>query len=232
MRVAVHQPQYLPWPGLFDKIDRADCFVILDVVQYEKNEWQNRNRVRTAQGWQWLTVPVHYRFPERIREVRIEDRSGWRRKHWLALEQSYRKAPFFALVAPQLEPLYTTAWEWLVDLNLAGMERMGRALGLAWGPRRASELELAEEPNQRLIDICRQVGADCYLAGSGSRQYLQQSLFEAAGISVEFQEFTPPVYPQRYDPFIPSLSMVDMLFNCGPDALAQLRRMRSPTGGH
>jgi hypothetical protein len=230
MRVAIHQPQYLPWSGLFDKIDRADCFVILDVVQYEKNEWQNRNRIKTGQGWQWLTVPVHYHFPERIREVRIDEESGWRRKHWQTLAQSYRKAPCFDQVAPLLEPLYGASWEWLIDLNLASLDRLGRALGLRWAPRLASEMTLSEEPTQRLIDICRNVGADYYVAGSGSRDYLRPPLFEKAGITVEFQEFTPPAYPQLYGPFEPGLSVIDMLFNCGRDAMARLRRARSAPG--
>jgi hypothetical protein len=225
MRVAVHQPQYLPWSGLFDKIDQADCFVVLDTVQYEKNEWQNRNRIKTPQGWCWLTVPVHYRFPQRLGEVTVAQ-DGWQRTHWRTMTQSYRKAPFFDRYAPLLEPLYTTTWQGLVDLNLASMTRLAEGLGLGWAPRLASEMTLTDEPNGRLIDICRQVGADVYLAGSGSRHYLDQARFAAAGIAVEFQQFEHPVYPQLYGPFEPALSTVDLLFNCGPDSLAVLRRSR------
>jgi hypothetical protein len=230
MRVAVHQPQYLPWSGLFDKIDQADCFVVLDNVQYEKNEWQNRNRIKTPQGWSWLTVPVHYHFPQRLREVKVAD-GDWQRTHWRTMTQSYRKAPHFDRYAPLLEPLYTASWEWLVELNLAAMEKLAVALGLRWAPRPASQMALADDPNQRLIDICRQVGATVYLAGSGSRHYLDRARFEAAGIAIEFQRFEHPVYPQLYGPFEPALSAVDLLFNCGPESLAQLRRARPAPAG-
>jgi hypothetical protein len=225
MRVAVHQPQYLPWSGLFDKIDQADLFVVLDNVQYQKNEWQNRNRIKTPQGWRWLTVPVHYEFPQRLRDVRVAE-TGWQRTHWRTLTQSYRKAPYFDRCAPVLEPLYTARWSWLVDLALAGMASLASALGMEWAPRLASEMTLTEHPNQRLIDICREVGADRYLAGSGSRHYLDLSAFERAGITVEVQQFTHPVYPQLYTPFEPGLSVVDLLFNCGPESLTRLRASR------
>lgn len=225
MRVAVHQPQYLPWSGLFDKIDQADGFVVLDNVQYQKNEWQNRNRIKTPQGWKWLTVPVHYAFPQRLREVRVAE-TDWQRTHWRTITQAYRKAPHFDRYAPLFEPLYTTRWEWLVDLSLAGMERLASALGIRWAPRLASEMALTEEPNQRLIDICRQVGAGQYLAGSGSRHYLDLSAFESADILVEVQQFTHPVYPQLYGAFEPGLSMIDLLFNCGPESLVRLRASR------
>lgn len=225
MRVTVHQPQYLPWSGLFDKIDHADGFVVLDNVQYQKNEWQNRNRIKTPQGWRWLTVPVHYAFPQPLREVRVAE-TDWQRTHWRTLTQSYCKAPYFDRYAPLLEPLYTTRWTWLVDLALTGMERLASALGIRWAPRLASGMMLTEEPNQRLIDICRQVGADRYLAGSGSRHYLDLAAFEKAGITVDVQQFSHPVYPQLYGPFEPALSVVDLLFNCGPDSLSRLRASR------
>ncbi|HUJ78848.1 MAG TPA: WbqC family protein [Nitrospiria bacterium] len=225
MRVAVHQPQYLPWSGLFDKIDQADLFVVLDNVQYQKNEWQNRNRIKTPQGWRWLTVPVHYAYPQRLREVRVAE-TGWQRTHWRTLTQSYRKAPHFDRYAPLLEPLYTARWAWLVDLALAGMACLADALGIGWAPRLASEMTLTEEPNQRLIDICRQVGADHYLAGSGSRHYLDLAAFERAGIAVNVQQFSHPVYPQLYPPFETGLTVLDLLFNCGQESLARLRASR------
>jgi len=225
MRVTVHQPQYLPWSGLFDKIDQADGFVVLDNVQYEKNEWQNRNRIKTPQGWCWLTVPVHYHFPQRLRDVTIAG-GDWQRTHWRAMTQSYRKTPHFDRYAPLFEPLYTTAWRSLVELNLATMEKLATALGIRWAPRLATEMALTDDPNQRLIDICQQLGADCYLAGSGSRHYLDHERFKSAGIAIEFQQFEHPTYPQLYGAFEPALSAVDLLFNCGPESLALLRRAR------
>ncbi len=230
MQAAVHQPQYLPWSGLFDKIDQADCFVVLDNVQYHKNDWQNRNRIKTAQGWCWLTVPVHYHFPQTMREVKVAD-GDWQRSHWRTITQSYRKAPHFERYAQVLEPLYTASWQWLVDLNLATMERLATALGIAWAPRLASEMTLTDEPTQRLIDICRQVGADTYLAGDGSRRYLDHAKFETAGMGLCFQQFDHPVHPQLHGAFEPALSMIDLLFNCGPESLARLRSSRRTPAG-
>ena len=226
MIVAIHQPQYLPWLGYFDKIDRADLFVFLDTVQYKKNEWQNRNRIKTAQGTQWLTVPVLYRFPERILEVGINPRVNWARKHLQALRTNYAKARFFERCFPLFEDLYVREWERLVDLNVECARRLTQELGIDTPLRAASEFELSEEPTDRLIDICRAVGADTYLAGSGGHAYMDLSRFEAAGIEVLFQVFDHPVYPQLFGAFEPNLSLVDLLFNCGEESLRLIRGTR------
>src|SRR5437660_11263510 len=117
MRIAIHQPQYLPWLGYLDKLDRADVFVVLDTVQFKKNEWQNRNRIRTAQGWQYLTVPVLHEFPQRLDQVRINNQIDWRRKHLTALEIHYRKAPHYDRYVPAFRALYSRDWERLAPLN-------------------------------------------------------------------------------------------------------------------
>src|SRR5437867_3947740 len=121
MRIAIHQPQYLPWLGYLDKLDRTDVFVLLDTVQFKKNEWQNRNRIRTAQGWQYLTVPVLHEFPQRLDQVRINNQTDWRRKHQTALETHYRKAPHYERYAPAFRDLYRRAWERLAPPHIAGM---------------------------------------------------------------------------------------------------------------
>ena len=226
MIVAIHQPQYLPWLGYFDKIDRADLFVFLDTVQYKKNEWQNRNRIKTAQGVQWLTVPVLYRFPERILEVGINPRVNWSRKHLQALRTNYAKARFFERCFAFFEALYAREWERLVDLNVECVRCLTQELGIDTPLRTASEFELSEEPTERLIDICRAVGADRYLAGSGGRAYMDLPRFEAAGIEVLFQVFGHPVYPQLFGAFEPNLSLVDLLFNCGEESLRLIRGTR------
>jgi len=226
MVVSIHQPQYLPWLGYFDKIDRADVFVFLDNVQYKKNEWQNRNRIKTAQGSQWLTVPVLYHFPERILEVEINARVNWSRKHLQALRTNYAKARFFERWFPLFEALYKREWRRLVDLNVECVQCLTQALGIDTPLRIASEFELSEEPTERLIDLCRLVGADTYLAGSGGRAYMDLPRFEAAGIEVWFQAFDHPVYPQLFGEFEPYLSIVDLLFNCGEESLSMIRGTR------
>lgn len=224
MIVAIHQPQYLPWLGYFDKIDRADIFCFLDNVQYKKNEWQNRNRIKTARGWQWLTVPVHYRFPQRINEVAIDTRGRWGRKHFQAISTCYGKARYFNSYIDFFENVYEKPWNYLNDLNIYMIEGFRGLLNLDKKPiLRSSEMKLRDDPTDRLIDICLHVGADTYLAGAGGADYMDLKKFEEHGIAVYFQSFVHPKYPQLFDSFISHLSIVDLLMNCGPDSLSIIR---------
>ncbi len=220
MIVAVHQPQYLPWLGYFDKIRIADVFCYLDNVQYKKNEWQNRNRIKTAQNWQWLTVPVHYRFPQKINEVEINNSVNWKKKHLQALITNYSKAPYFKDYITPLEDLFTKDWELLSEFNIGLLERLREFLNLHDKPAiPASSMVLRDDPTERLIDICKAVGADTYLAGQDGRTYMDLERFRANGITVITQEFKHPVYPQLYDEFQSHMSIVDLLFNCGPESI-------------
>ncbi len=224
MIVAIHQPQYLPWLGYFDKMLKADAFCYLDTVQYKKNEWQNRNRIRTAQGRQWLTVPVHYRFPARIDAVAIDNSTHWRHKHLQALRTHYRRAPYFEPTIAVFEEVYGRVWENLALLNLELIGRLREILGLAQKPALcASSLTCAEEPTERLIDICRALGGDTYLAGAGAAHYMDSARFEQRGLRVITQAFEHPVYPQVYKGFEPNLAIVDLIFNCGPHSADILR---------
>ncbi len=228
MRLAAHQPQYLPWLGFFDKLDRVDRFVLLDTVQYKKNEWQNRNRIRIATGWQWLTVPVHHRFPMSLRDVRIDDSGGWRRKHREALRVHYGRAPHAGRVLPDLLALLDEPHENLAALNTRTVELLAERLGIRTPIVRASELEgLPDDPDARLIDLCRRFGCGTYLAGAGGRDYMDSVAWRAASIRVEFQEFRHPVHPQTYPGFEGNLSAIDFLLNCGPGSVARLREART-----
>lgn len=226
MRVAIHQPQFLPWLGYLDKIDRVDLFVLLDSVQFKKHEWQNRNRIRTAQGWQWLTVPVLHHFGQRIADVRINERTSWRAKHLRALELHYARAAHREPVLQGLRAIYNRSWERLVDLNIAVLRWLLGEFGITTPLRLSSEMSLPEDPTERLVAICRTVGATRYLAGSGARAYMDFGKFEAAGIPVEIQEFRHPVYRQCYEPFVPGLSAIDLLLTCGGESLQSLRNAR------
>lgn len=228
MRVAIHQPQYLPWLGYLDKLDRADIFVLLDTVQFKKHEWQNRNRIRTAQDWQYVTVPVLHEFPQRLDQVRINNQTDWRRKHRQALETHYGNAPSYEPYAQMLRELLAREWETLSLLNEAMLSVLARAFGITTLIVKASQFEAREEQTGRLVDLCKAVGADCYLAGAGGRGYMNLEEFEAAGIAVECQDFVSPEYEQVYRPFIAGLSSVDLLLNCGPDGFRLVREARGP----
>jgi len=227
MKVAIHQPQFLPWLGYLDKIDRADCFVLLDSVQFKKNEWQNRNRIRTAKGWQWVTVPVLHDFGQRIKDVRINDKVDWRTRHLRALDMHYARSAYRTHVLRGLRAIYHQSWERLADLNIAVLRWLLGEFGITTPLRLASEMRLPEEPTERLIEICRTVGATSYLAGAGARDYMDFTKFEAAGIPVDVQEFRHPVYRQCYEPFVPGLSAIDLFLTCGGESLQSLRSTRT-----
>lgn len=215
----MHQPQYLPWLGYFDKIRQSDFFCYLDTVQYKKNEWQNRNRIKTAGGWQWLTVPVKYSFGQKINRVPINNDVNWPRKHLQALRTNYTRSAYFSRYADQFEQVYDQEWALINDLNIHLVDLIRQILGLGDKPvLRASEMVLRDEPNDRLIDICRTLGADTYLAGAGGANYMDLDRFKQGGIKVIFQKFEHPVYPQVFGAFQANMSIVDLLFNCGPDS--------------
>jgi len=222
---SIHQPQYLPWLGYLDKIDQADVFILLDTVQFKKGEWQNRNRFKTAQGPSWITVPVVHDFGQSLSEVAIDPRQGsWSRKHQQALRTHYGSTPHFAGVAERLDQVWDQSWERLAPLNRATVEAFMEILGIDTPLLWASNLEPApDHPDERLISLCRQAGADIYLAGSAGPEYMEMELWRDSGIEVTIHEFTHPVYTQPFGEFMPAMSAVDLLCNCGPDSLALMR---------
>ncbi len=226
MIVAVHQPQYLPWLGYFDKMRRADVFCFLDNVQYKKNDWQNRNRIKNIQGWQWLTVPVHYRFPQTINEVTINNAVKWKNKHLQALISNYNRAPFFKEFLDIFQQVYSENWESLSELNILLINRLRTALGLDQRPAvRASDYDLREDPTDRLIDICKALKADTYLSGQDGVKYMNMERFKQSGIRVVVQDFKHPAYPQIFEEFQSHMSVVDLLFNCGPGSLEKIEEI-------
>ncbi len=224
MVVGVHQPQYLPWLGYFHKIDRADIFVLLDNVQFKKNEWQNRNRIKTAQGWQWLTVPVMYKYPQLINEVMINNRVNWQHKQRQAVLSNYRKAPCYDMLKGFFEDIFSTPWQFISQLNIETVRRLSAILGIGTPLYVASELGgLPQDADARLIAITRYFGADTYLAGTGGRDYMDLGKYRDAGIEVIFQDFEHPVYSQLFDGFEPFMSVIDLIFNHGGESLGILR---------
>jgi hypothetical protein len=229
MIVAIHQPSYLPWLGYLDRMARADVFVILDHVQFERANFQNRTMIRMNGEARWLTVPVVQRSQkERIvdKEIdnRLEGRRSWAPIHFSTLRHAYRDAPYAGLYAEALKQIFDARWERLVDLDMALLELLREVLGIRTPLVKSSELGVAGMKSELILNICRELGAGAFLGGmGGSRRYLDTAAFERAGIGVQWQAFRHPVYPQRgAAPFIPGLSALDLLFNCGPQSRAAL----------
>ncbi|MFB3925676.1 MAG: WbqC family protein [Syntrophales bacterium] len=224
MIVSVHQPQYLPWLGYFDKMSRADSFVLLDTVQFKKNEWQNRNRIKTANGWQWLTVPVLYRFPQLIMEVEINNRDKWQHRQKQALISNYRKAPFWSDMEPFFESIFVPEWKNISILNIHTVKELASILGIRTPLYVASELgDFPEDPDERLIAITKHLGGDTYLAGSGGKEYMNLEKYAEHGIHVIFQEYRHPVYRQVFGAFEPFMSVIDLILNYGKESINVLR---------
>jgi hypothetical protein len=227
VKLAIHQPHYLPWLGYFAKWAAADLFVFLDTVQYEKNGWQNRNRIKTREGSRWLTVPVRARLGTPIRDVRVDSNQPWRARHFATLEHAYGRASCWARHRNGLHALYEREWERLAPVAVASAEWLARTLGIATPTRLASEIGLPDaartDATARLVGLCRAVGADTYLAGRDGARYMDIAQFAAAGIAVEAQQYEHPVYAQQHGEFVPSLSAVDLLLMHGDEALRILR---------
>jgi hypothetical protein len=225
MLVTIHQPEHLPWLGFFDKLRQAELFVLLDTCQFAKDDFQNRNRIKTGAGPAWLTVPVYKagRSEQRIDEVAICNDRAWGRQHWAQLGAAYADAPHFAAHRPFFAELYGRAWASLAELNLALITYLAEQLGLGGRFVRASELGISERgPTRVNLSICRAVGATAYLSGQAGRSYLDEAQFAEHGIAVRYQEFRHPVYEQLWGEFRPAMSAVDLLFNHGPASLAIL----------
>jgi hypothetical protein len=219
--VGIHQPHYLPWLRYFEKVARSDVFIILDDVQYEKNGFQNRNKIKTAQGWMYLTVPVLKPTQRPIYEIEIDERSGWRDKHRRAIEMSYRKAPYFEEYWPDLAAIYESPWERLGELNTAMLRLLQRQLGDDTPMHSSRALAVQGESTERLAALCHAVGGDEYLSGAYAVQaYLDPQVLKNAGIRLAFQEWQAPEYQQLYPGpgFVRDLAILDLIFNEGPNA--------------
>src|SRR5581483_5667629 len=201
MLVTIHQPEHLPWLGFLDKARRADLLVLLDTVQYRKNYFQNRNRVLTANGPAWVTVPVLTKgnSDQAMRDVQInaDGSPRWREKYWGTTEQAYRSAPFWADYSDALRRTIWTDTTSLTELNERIIQLLFGFFRIEVRTVRASVLNVTGARSELLLSICQRAGADRYLSGVSGHDYLDVAKFEAAGVSVEFHEFHPPLYRQR-----------------------------------
>jgi hypothetical protein len=215
-----HQPNYLPYLGYFDKMAQCDVFVIQDIVQYERHDFQNRNQIKTAKGATWFTVPVeHVGETLPFKEIKIAKRleSEWGLHHWRILKTNYEHAPFWKQYRDFFEEAYNKKWEYLIDLNLYLIKGIMNFLRIKTSLVMASTLDVSGKSSNMILAQCKAVGADIYLSGIGGRVYLDMQLFEKAGVKVIFQDFHYPIYKQMHGPFVTNLSVVDYLFCNGGD---------------
>jgi hypothetical protein len=224
--VCIHQPDFAPWIGFFDRLVRSDIYVVLDNVQFLRRGWHHRDKIKTANGPRWLTVPVRKKgkFDQRIDQAEIDNSTNWPREHLNTLRANYARAPFFKNHIGEIEEIYGSSWTSLADLNMALVHLFMKMFGIGTQIRTASSLRPKGRSNELLVDILRTVGARRYLAGEGSRAYLDETLFNTHGIDVEWQSFRHPVYPQLHGDFVPGLSSFDFLLNCGSRECAQILR--------
>jgi len=232
-RVAIQQPSYMPWLGYFEQMDFVDLFLFFDDVQYSKRSWRSRNRVRVSDKSIFLTVPVsnaHRPLPL-IRDMLIQE-GPWQRKHLRTLEHAYAKAPYFGPVMELLSTHLLADTDNLCTLNIQLTTAIARWIGIETPLMRTSCLYYdREKGQQRLLNVCRAVEADRHYTGQGARKLLDSRWFLERGITIEFQVFDHPKYPQQGLPFISHLSIVDALFSVGPEgALSLIREGRRPAG--
>jgi hypothetical protein len=223
LKVAIHQPQYFPYPGFFHKLSLVDAFVIMDDTQYDKR-FTNRNMILDSHGPVWISVPInkaHKFSPNRL--VEINNELPWRQEHWKKVTVSYANSRFFHLYR-ELEGFYQKEWTHLFDLDLETIKKTMEWLGIKIPILRESELHINGESTERLIAISKAVGADTYVSGPGGRGYLRESLFEENHLKLEYQNYFAAPYPQRFATnFVPNLSILDMLANVGPDSMPLIR---------
>lgn len=223
MNCVILQPSYIPWRGYFHQVFKADLFIFYDDVQYDKHGWRNRNRIKTHQGGMWLTIPVHNKGNvienTPINQIEIAWEQSWAERHLRAIQQSYSKAPYFRAYLPWLEEVFSRRPERLVDLTIPLTIEISRKLGNQHTRfMRSSELHVSGQKTARLIEILSGVGATHYISGPSAREYIQEDLFQKAGITLEYMEYNYPEYLQLYPPFDPSVSILDLMFMTGQTA--------------
>jgi len=231
--VTIHQPEHLPWLGLLDKVRQADVFVLLDNVQFRKNYFQNRNRVRTQSGADWITVPVitKGRADQLIRDVEVDGRANprWMQIAGSTLRQSYRQTRHWQDHEPFFEDIYKREWKQLSELNEILIRYLLEAFSIKVRILKASEIGATGKGTDLLLNVCQDLKAETYLSGISGRDYLNLDAFATASIAVRFQEFHHPIYRQFYEPFLPCMSSVDLLFNHGSASIEILQGIGVPT---
>ena len=222
--VCIHQPDFAPYIGFFDRLLHSDHFIILDDVQFIRRGWHHRDKIKCKDGPRWLTLSLKKSdYHQLISDVQLVAGEKWIKDNLALLTHWYKKAPFFDLIYPQIESIYLTKYKFLIDFNLALLDLSFRILNINIQTSFSSTYSVKTSSTRRLLDLVLAVNGDNYLTGSGSRDYLDESLFIRSGIKVNWQNFKHPIYSQLHGPFKPMLSCLDLFFNCGDDSSSVIR---------
>lgn len=228
-KVAIVQSSYIPWKGYFDLLNSVEEFILFDDMQYTRRDWRNRNKIKTPTGPRWLTIPVRVRgrFTQRIRETEISD-PRWNQEHWKTIAYNYAKAPYYQEYREFFEDLYLGTKETLLSsINSRFLTAICDLLGVQTQLSRSMDYHLIEGRTERLVDLCQQAGATEYLSGPTARGYLEEALFEQAGIAVRYMDYAGyPEYRQLFPPFEHHVSIIDLILNEGPHATSYMKSFR------
>lgn len=220
-RIAILQSNYIPWKGYFDLINSVDEFVLYDDMQFTKRDWRNRNKIKANDTVKWLTIPVEVKgkYYQKINETKVSDQD-WARKHWQTIKAFYSKAPFFKVYSAGFESLYSNFQDTLLtDINEKLIRHINSILGIKTIISRSSNYELVDGQTERLLSICEQAGASIYLSGPAAKSYFDMSLAEKFGIEIHWMDYENyPEYPQLGGQFEHFVTILDLIFNVGPDA--------------
>jgi len=221
MIITIHQPAYLPWLGLLHKIALSDIYVFLDNVQFGKNSFTNRNKIKINKEAVWLTIPILLKnhLKKRIKEIEIDNFMDWRKKHWKSILLNYKKAPYFDKYSDFFEDIYKREWNFIADLDEYMLKWFLKELGVKTKFVRASEMDCKGSKSNLILNICEQLKADLYVSGAFGADYMKKEKFNEQGIKVYFQDYKHPVYPQADHNFLSYLGIIDLMFNCGDKSL-------------
>lgn len=220
MKIAIHQPDYIPYLGYFYKMYLSDIFIFLDDSQFQKNYLNNRNKIKTPQGPCWLTIPVDRKngLHTNINETITIDEKGWKEKHLRTLEMNYKKCPYFDEIFPEIKYIIMKDYSSLSELNEALLIHIAKKFNIL--PKvvaNSSELHLTTKKEERVLDIIKHYGADEYISGNGARQYQKEEDFEKEGIKLTYTDYQPITYQQKWGEFVENMSVLDYIFNEGYD---------------
>jgi hypothetical protein len=228
-KIAILQSNYIPWKGYFDMIATVDEFILYDDMQFTKNDWRNRNKIKTPNGIEWITVPVGQDIKRRIRDVLIPD-ERWQKKHWRTLEANYRRAPHFEEISGWLAPMYLEAsYTNLSELNRDLITAVCKYLGITTNLSNSRDYQLIEGKTTRLLDLCKQAGATEYISGLAAKDYIEEDYFCESGIKLTWFDYANySEYTQLWGKFPHGVTILDLLFNCGKDSPMFMKYVTKP----
>lgn len=226
MKGVILQPGYIPWLGFFNQMAESDVFIFLDDVQYDRRGWRNRNRIKGNSGPIWLTIPVIQkgRYDQLLSLTAIDNSQNWQVKHLRAIHHWYKSSPFFDLYFPELESFFQRSWDLLVQFDISMIDLMMKWLDITTPTQLSSSIEIDNfDKTGRLVALCKRVGISEYISGPLCLDYMDYNQFKAENIRLFLHHYQHPEYRQKYPPFIPYLSCLDLVFNEGPDSSRILR---------